>query len=136
MATLRKIFSDFQPKGITIEDNYSFSTIKFVTRQKFTKDLLQKITEIANQAVNQNYKVMIKLYGNIEEASLDNGDYFRVNPDLHLKGKIRVISIENFDANPCSGTHLSSLSEINAVRIEQITSSNNEQEYELRYVVS
>ena len=37
--------------------------------------------------------------------------YWRVDPTLNLTGKVRIIDIEDFDANPCSGTHTTTTGE-------------------------
>ncbi len=58
------------------------------------------------------------------EAAMARYPYFRVDPDLDLGGRIRVVHIANIDANPCSGSHLTDIADIGEFRITQLTETN------------
>ena len=135
MSAVRKVIGDYEPRGIEIADDRSGCEIRFSSSQNLTDSRLDPVLGIAQEAILSNLNVEVRFYRNMDEARADN-PYFRVDPNLKLKGKIRVIVIDGFDANPCGGTHVKSLSEIGPIEIQDIEHSPQVGECSIRFTVS
>lgn len=118
MSSARQIVPGYQPKGMIIQDDISDCIIKFSSDKPIDGQVLAEIQQLARIAIGKNLEVTTQKYSSLEAAKSDNQEIFRVDPDMNLKGKIRVVIIQNFDANPCSGTHLASLGEIGDFQIQ------------------
>jgi Ser-tRNA(Ala) deacylase AlaX len=61
----------------------------------------------ARAAIQADLEVRVLSAKSVDAARLMGP--FRIDPDLALRGKIRLIEIDGVDLNPCSGTHVANL---------------------------
>ena len=116
MAAAKRVLSDYQPKGIMISEDLTNCQIRFASNATISQEVVDRIFDMFNSAVQSDLPVEVRTYSSVEEARTGNKDIFRMDPALQLKGSIRVIIIDGFDANPCGGTHVRTLSEIGAIK--------------------
>jgi Ser-tRNA(Ala) deacylase AlaX len=135
MSSAKQVISDYEPKGMEIQDNLSYGEITFSTQKEITNEQSIQILDIAKYAINNNLSIEVKNYSGLEAAKNDN-DYFRVDSALKLKGKIRVVTIDGFDANPCGGTHVKSLAEIGTCIIQSTEYNTTNSEASIKFMVS
>jgi misacylated tRNA(Ala) deacylase len=121
MSSVRHIAPGYEPKGMKIQEDLGYGEITFLTHQEMSKDQVIRILDIAESAIKDDLKVEARNYSSLEAAKLENEDSFRVDSNLNLKGKVRVVVINDFDANPCGGTHVKSLKEIGKINIELVS---------------
>lgn len=72
-----------------------------------SKDLLAKVEKRCNDLISEGRKVNIQITDERPDTL----------PDDYKGGVVRVIEIEGIDKNPCCGTHVSTLSHLNALKI-------------------
>jgi Ser-tRNA(Ala) deacylase AlaX len=136
MASAAQTVEGFNPKGMLIQNNLSGCTIRFSAAEPIYEQRLLEIQKIAQSAIAEDLSVGTMEYTSFEAANLANRNIFRVDPDLNLSGKIRVVIIHNFDANPCSGTHLKSLGEIGNFKIQNYSNLDKSNECAIDFLVS
>jgi Ser-tRNA(Ala) deacylase AlaX len=136
MSSARQVVSGYNPKGMDIQESLDYGEITFFADQEIVEDQAVQILNIAKQAINSNLGVEAKSYGNLELAKNENELCFRVDSDLKLKGKVRVIVIDGFDANPCGGTHVKSLTEVGNIEIKSISYNEIKKEANIKFVLS
>ncbi len=123
MAATKRAISDYQPKGIVIADDLSSCQIRFSGSNGVSPETANRIFEIFNSALKKDLPITAQTYPNVDEAKARNPEIFRMDPALQLKGSIRVVVINGFDANPCGGTHVQRLSEIRAIKLVSVDDS-------------
>lgn len=135
MSAARQTISGYEPKGMAIQADLTFCEIKFSASETVSEQQTKRMQSIAQEAINSNLEVEAKKYQNLEAVKAEHETEFRVDSDLNLKGKIRVIVIKGFDANPCGGTHVKSLSEIGKIKIQSLAYDSKIQEASIRFMV-
>ena len=133
MAAARQSLANYEAKGIKIQENADEAVIKFLSDGQFTDQMLSRIDNIAKDVIKKNLRVEAQSYGSIQEAQSFYGPLFRIDPKLNLKGKVRIVTIDGFDANPCGGTHVKTLGEIGRIMLEGMRDQNINGEFELKY---
>jgi alanyl-tRNA synthetase len=76
-----------------------------------TKDDIRNVEETGNRVVWENRPVKVQIIGDNELDSIP----FRKPPQV--RGEIRVIWVEGYDASACGGTHVRSTGEIGVIKI-------------------
>jgi Ser-tRNA(Ala) deacylase AlaX len=115
MGAARRILKGYQPMGIEIGDDGAACTVNFECEEPITQEQVDGIIGIANEVIASGFSVRAVKHANLAAAAEACGEIFRANLDLKLKGAVRTIVVESFDANPCGGTHVHSLSELSPV---------------------
>jgi Ser-tRNA(Ala) deacylase AlaX len=111
MAGLKEVVPGFESKGAEIDDEGCGIELLFKGGSPVSPDLLANVDRIARGRIAQAVPIRVERVKSPEAAAATYPEW-RVDPGLGLSGKIRVIVIEGIDANPCSGTHVRSTSEI------------------------
>lgn len=125
MSAARQIMAGYVPKGMDIRTDATYCEIKFLAEDTINEEKREQILMLAHEAVSTDLQVSSKHYPTIESARTEIGELFRADPDLLIKGSTRVLLIEGFDANPCGGTHVKSLSEIGNIEVISIAQDEN-----------
>lgn len=118
MSAARQTVSGYDPQGMEIEDDLSKCEIIFSSKEELTELNVSKMLNISQNAISRNLGVEAKKYISLDTVKEEYKEEFRVNSSLQLKGKVRIVIIDNYDANPCSGTHVKSLDEVGKINIE------------------
>ncbi|MEH2004981.1 alanyl-tRNA editing protein [Nostoc sp.] len=121
MSAARQTVLGYEPQGMEIEDDLSSCKILFTSEEEFTEKNCSSLLDIALNAIDGNASIEAKNYPSLDAAKEEHIDEFRINSNLNLKGKVRIIIIDNYDANPCSGTHVKSLGEVGSLTIESFS---------------
>jgi Ser-tRNA(Ala) deacylase AlaX len=112
MAASRQEVSGYAAKGIAIAADLSGCEVRFSALGLMDDAITAAIERTAIEVINKDLRIEAKVYKSLNEAAEDNTGIFRVDPSLQLQGKVRIIVVDGFDANPCGGTHVRSLKEI------------------------
>ena len=89
--------------------------------ENLTREIVSEIIDGSNEVIEKDLKV--KAYYLSKEEFMNAPELMRVNPKLYDKyDKIRVVEIENFDAQADGGTHVRSLKEIGKIVLEKYES--------------
>ncbi len=113
----------FQNFGVKITGNqlYSGRARVDLSFENLTREIVSEIIEGSNEVIKKDLKV--KAYYLTKEEFMNAPELMRVNPKLYEKyDKIRVVEIENFDAQADGGTHVRSLKEIGKIVLEKYES--------------
>jgi len=120
MSSAKKLVSGYIPKGMQISDDLSGAVVRFAYSGIIPEDFSASITAAAKNAISADKPVHSRVFKGLDAARVAGGELFRVDPDLQLKGEVRVVSIDGFDCNPCGGTHVIRTGEIGGFEIESI----------------
>lgn len=120
MAAIRRSIPGYASRGAEILDDERNCRLWFTSSEAVTPSQLTEVDKLARSVVTRGLSVTVVIEPSLEAAEAKYGAW-RVDTTLGLKGKIRVILIgQNWDANPCSGTHISNTQEISAFAIGKI----------------
>lgn len=111
MAAARHVLADFDSKGALIGDDGNSVAIRFRTTTDLQKEHIDAIDCLTRHFVLRNAAVKIASAKSVE-AGAKQYRHWRVDSELGLSGKIRVVEIVGVDANPCAGSHVKQTSEI------------------------
>lgn len=110
-AAIRLIEPTYHTRGMQITVEGEECTMGFISRNPVSARTIDAALERAFKAMEEDLPVSAHQHKTIEEARATYGELFR-EPQYNLKGNVRVVFIDRLDANPCGGTHVRSLSEI------------------------
>nr|CAH7757773.1 unnamed protein product [Callosobruchus chinensis] len=82
----------------------------------FNQEQIQKVQDICNELIRSGKSVTVNVYSSESEKDLEKARSARGLPNDHV-GDIRVINIEDVDNNMCCGTHVSNLSQLQAIKL-------------------
>ncbi|NKB59530.1 MAG: hypothetical protein GKS00_24680 [Alphaproteobacteria bacterium] len=89
------------------DDAYAARVIGRANRVVSSDDIID-IKQAMRSQVRICRPVLASKVRSIQYAEETYGDLFRMSARYALKGKVRLVCIEGFDANPCSGLHYTS----------------------------
>jgi len=121
MGSIRRNVKNYIPEGIEISEDFSI-TLKFSGEWNATPENADKIITTANNVISENRNVISESFDDVKEAVNKYADIFRGSQDF--TGQVRITVIENWDANPCGGTHILRLDEIGKVKLIEFTSDS------------
>ncbi|XP_045464052.1 alanyl-tRNA editing protein Aarsd1 [Harmonia axyridis] len=109
------------------EKNYKLTTVSWwlgeevsyieLDTPSVSDELLIEVENEVNKLIQEARKVEVIVYSkDTPPEVLENAKSTRGLPEDHV-GDIRVISIENIDNNMCCGTHVSNLSQLQAIKL-------------------
>ena len=113
----------FQNFGVKITGNqlYPGRARVDLSFENLTRKIVSEIIDESNGVIEKDLKV--KAYYLTKEEFMNSPELMRVNPKLYEKyDKIRIVEIENFDAQADGGTHVRSLKEIGKIVLEKYES--------------
>ena len=113
----------YQNFGVKITGNqlYEGRARVDLSFENLSRELVERIIEESNQVIRRDLKV--RVYYLTKEEFMERPDLMRVDPKLYEKyEKIRIVEIENFDAQADGGTHVRSLGEIGKLVLEKYES--------------
>lgn len=113
----------YQNFGVKITGNqlYDGRARVDLSFENLSRELVERIIEESNQVIRRDLKV--RVYYLTKEEFMERPDLMRVDPKLYEKyEKIRIVEIENFDAQADGGTHVRSLGEIGKLVLEKYES--------------
>lgn len=127
MAAIRGIVPGYESKGADIGDDGVGIQLRFRSKAPVSAAMLRAIDLQMRDWIARGLPITATRARSIPDAAVIY-PMWRVDPDLELNGRVRVIVIRNVDANPCSGTHVNSTGEIGSFAIlghERGNSGNN-----------
>ncbi len=86
----------------------------FVSGEVSLKDAADA-EKIANHAIRECLPVKFHLFGSVDEA-MEKFPALRIKEEK-VKGSLRVVEVEGFDASACSGTHAANTAEVGVVKV-------------------
>lgn len=107
MGCLKKSLPGFDSRGAEISAVDGTAELLF-TAPAIDDDALAMAVSTARAAITQDLPVQVLKAKSVDDARRDF-PLFRMDPDLTLGGKIRLINIPGVDTNPCSGSHVARL---------------------------
>ena len=114
MGAIKRHVESYAPEGIEINEDGEIE-LSFSGKWDSTQKTADSILNLANETISHGGKVWTEDFGDINEAIEKHNSIFRGVTDL--KGDVRIVIIENWDANPCGGTHVKELSEIGVIEL-------------------
>lgn len=111
MAAASRIIADFDSKGAKISEDGSSATISFLTGALITDEHIHIIDQLTRSFVLRNAPIQYVMTKGLAECETRFTNW-RIDSGLGLTGRIRVVEIEGIDANPCSGSHVTSTAEV------------------------
>ena len=96
--------------GFHLSDTYMTADLN----GEITKEQLRMIEDESNQAVFKNLPVKIGFY---EKEEIEEVDY---RSKIEIKGKIRLVEVEDYDICACCGTHVAHTGEIGFIKCTNI----------------
>ena len=111
MATAREVVPGYQSKGADIADNGAEIELRFLSSAPVTQEMIREIDRRTRSRIAKAIPIAIERARSMADAEASYTNW-RVDPDLNLGGRIRVVVIDGVDANPCSGSHVASTDEI------------------------
>lgn len=119
MASFRQITVGFQSRGASISESGDTVQVCF-DASALGPDEVLAAQALAARTVTAGAKIEIVQVRSLSQARV-MFPYFRVDPDLNLSGRVRVVHIFGLDANPCSGSHAADIAEIGDFGITGVT---------------
>ena len=111
MAAVKEHLPGYQSRGADIAEDAVGIELRFSASAPLTPDLITAIDRRTRSLVGQAIPISIERAKSMNDAE-QIYDKWRVDPDLNLSGKIRVINIVGVDVNPCSGSHTRTTADI------------------------
>jgi misacylated tRNA(Ala) deacylase len=122
MGCLRRHIPAFECRGADIHGEGQAATIFFsaasVVADKFDQGIIAARTAVQRGADVEIFKIKSI------EAATRRFPSLRIDPDLRLNGRVRVVNIEGIDTNPCSGSHVSDIAQIGVFDVARLSEAN------------
>jgi alanyl-tRNA synthetase len=115
MGALRVNILNYSPNGIEISEDGSNILIKFFGDWDGTKMSLEKLIKLANNIIQNKSTVFSEKFSSLSDAINKFKEIYR-GPQ-NLEGQVRVIVINEWDANPCGGTHVENIIEVGNIKL-------------------
>ncbi len=125
-GALNKITPDYVSKGMQIKEDLSSCEMHFLTTFKMDQAVIEDAKSMVLDHSKNQRKIWAESINSIDLAKEKFKTIFRPgDPDIQIKGKVRMIIIEELDANPCGGTHLKNLSEMGQFQDLELVDQKN-----------
>jgi Ser-tRNA(Ala) deacylase AlaX len=122
MGSVKRNLSDYLPEGIEIGENGTSCEIHFSGFWDESLKSVENIFSEANDVIKEDRLVEYREYSKLSEVLTDYSSIYRGPADL--AGKVRIVVIKDWDANPCGGTHVRSLSEVGTIKLRNFNSTS------------
>jgi alanyl-tRNA synthetase len=111
MQAVSRFVTGYEPDGIDLKEDGDCS-IYFGGQWK-EKSSPDAAIRAATIVVREDRKVRTYVIDSLEKAIAEHGSIYR-GPQS-LRGPVRIVEVEGWDANPCGGTHVSMTGEIGEI---------------------
>lgn len=101
-------FEKFRVLEAEVSDCAQFARIKAAVDADVLSSDIARIDASMRSEVLSDKPIFFSRAKSIEHAEQEYGSLFRVSDKNAFRGKVRLVCIEDFDVNPCSGLHHSS----------------------------
>lgn len=98
-------FSSFNVNAAEIDDDAAGAIVSGKIDRPVTAEDVSLVDRKMRSQVLQGRPVSASKAKSIEHAEETYGELFRVSDRHAFKGKVRLVVIDGFDANPCAGLH-------------------------------
>jgi misacylated tRNA(Ala) deacylase len=122
MGCLRRHVPGFECRGAEISEDGDRAMILF-SACTVSAEMIDLGVADARAAIALGADVAIVKFKSISAAKA-RFPHLRIDPDLQLNGRVRVVDIVGVDTNPCSGSHVLDIAEIGEVEIEECCEDN------------
>ncbi|KAL1518381.1 hypothetical protein ABEB36_002012 [Hypothenemus hampei] len=127
-----------------IDKEFNFSTVSWwlgeegsyiaLDTPKITNAQIEEVEIKVNQLIRDGKKVTVEVYN--EDTPKEQLEQIRARGlPLDHKGDIRVINIEDLERNMCCGTHVTNLSQLQAIKLLYIEKSKKKDQSLLYFLV-
>jgi Ser-tRNA(Ala) deacylase AlaX len=117
MAAARHVTKSFDSKGAFLGEDGKSVEIRFRIADQLSQEALATIDCLARTLIHAARPIQTVTVKSAEIGARQF-PHWRVDPDLHLTRKIRVVHILGVDANPCSGSHVVSTGAIGSFAVK------------------
>jgi len=104
-AEVVRVIPEAMPCGTGIRNDASGGWVRIRFPEGIGERKLTDLDCAVRSSVLAEAPVSIARAGSVESAAACYGSIFRLDPSVKLIGKVRVVVIQEIDANCCSGTH-------------------------------
>lgn len=115
MSAIRRNIENYSAAGVNIAEKGGLVTVKFDGYWAKNEKKAKEFIEIANKVIRKDGSIIMKTYKNIAEATSEYSDIYR--GPREFKKEARIIIIDEWDANPCGGTHVKRLKELGELKL-------------------
>ena len=98
-------FDDFRVTEAEIAEDASSAIIKGDVSRAIDKGDIAQIDMAMRSTVLKELPVTLNRAKSVDHAEEEHGHLFRVSDRHAFRGKVRLVCIDGFDVNPCSGLH-------------------------------
>lgn len=105
MAAIREHVAGYESKGADIDQTATLVDLRFRSAGPVDQTTLRAIDRRTRTIIGQHIAIRAERVKSVVEAEKLFAQW-RIDPELALGGRIRVINIDGVDANPCSGSHV------------------------------
>jgi alanyl-tRNA synthetase len=122
MSMIQKHIHDFSSDSIEIiSDNEVI--LKFTGTWRCSDEVAHKIVSESNELIFKNLKIYCEVFKDFETAFNKYKNIYRGSQEPKISGDLRLVIIQDLDANPCAGTHVEKLSEIGSIELVDYTAN-------------
>lgn len=135
---IRSAYNHFDDISITeaeIAEDASSATITGDVSRAVNEGDIAQIDMAMRSTVLKQLPVAINRAKSVDHAEEEYGDLFRVSDRHAFRGKVRLVCIDEFDVNPCSGLHHSD-SNIGPYEMRANLASGSSGKFEVRLNLS
>lgn len=112
---LRRERAHYETGGMTIADDLSHCRMTFRSDPLFSDD---EIRAAMVRVLDEPRTVRAEILSSVEEVHRHFGQLFRPgDPNVTIRGRVRVVIIDGLDVNACGGTHLRNTEEIGGLEL-------------------
>ncbi len=108
VAGAQTVSFHLSPESVTID----------LDQASIPSETLAQVEDLANQVIVENRPVTVRLV----DAAQAEGVRVRLTPDHLHTGGLRVVTVEDFDATACGGTHVARTGEIGLLKLLKLES--------------
>lgn len=126
----------FETHGMELEEDLSQGTMTFsLDGSSWKLGDTGLIVEDIKKLIKIGHTIRAETFESLDAIRVRYPRIFRCNPDLTIKGRVRTVVIEEVDANPCGGTHVSNTHEIGNFSLLDVSLSQRLGCYDLHFTV-
>lgn len=120
MGALKRRLQNYMPKGMQISEDLARVELRY-TGDAPTPEFIDQIERDVNAFLHSGAAVTTEKFPSLDAAREARPDHFRADGELSIRGDVRMLWIENWDHNPCGGSHVADVKEIGAISMQSET---------------
>ena len=118
MGAIKRNVADYSPEGIEINEECNIE-LRFAGDWDASEQSANNVIQISNETINKNLSVYAEDFSDINNAVGKHQHIFRGS--TNFSGNIRIVVIEDWDANPCGGTHVKNTNELSEIELVEFS---------------